>query len=96
MNKSEAQAWEQSRINGKSRFILKGIVQRGFKVAAPYTIGFYLTDLMAHRIVNPSSEAVFLVKTYVLLTLLAGWIEGAYIWYKSERDFQKPKKNIRK
>jgi len=79
-------AWEQLRGQGKSRFILRGIVQRGFKIAAPSTAGFFLTDLLAQRIANPVSETVFLANIYLLLTLLVGWGEGAFIWSKCERD----------
>ncbi|HEV2695351.1 MAG TPA: hypothetical protein VG347_20825 [Verrucomicrobiae bacterium] len=89
MNHINKPTWEQIRGQGKSRFILSGLVQRGFKIAAPYTIGFFITDLLGHRVTNPVAEAFFLIKTYLLLTLLVGWLEGAYVWFKNERNYKK-------
>jgi hypothetical protein len=91
MSQIKQPAWEQLRGQGRSRFILRGLMQRGFKIAAPTTAGFYLADLLAHRLAQPVSETVFLLKVYVLLTLLVGWVDGSLIWAERERDLRKAK-----
>jgi len=88
MNESERQDWEQARARGKFWFIVSGIPWRGFKFAAPFTIAFFLIDLLTQRVKSPWSEAGQMAMIYALLTLAVGGGEGAYAWFKQKRDYQ--------
>ena len=93
MTRSDKQTWEQVRAKGKLHFILLGIVPRGFKFSLPFTITFVFIDFLAQRLSNPWLEAKQMGMIFLWLTLVAGWGEGAAIWYQRERDYQWLKAN---
>ncbi|HEX3100491.1 MAG TPA: hypothetical protein VHQ01_01795, partial [Pyrinomonadaceae bacterium] len=87
MNSTEKQSWERVRVKGKSKFILNGIVPRGLKFAVPFTAAFFFTDLIYDRIKNPITEAEYLAMWFALAILLVGWADGAFEWFKKEKDY---------
>jgi hypothetical protein len=88
MNRFEKEAWELVRARGKARFIVSGLLGRGFKFAGPFTATFFFIDLWIRGITHPWAEAGQLAMTLVWLTLAVGWGEGEYLWAQQERDYQ--------
>lgn len=93
MNCTDRQTWEQVRARGRLQFILSGILQRGIRFAAPFTIAFFVIDWWVLGIINPWSEAKRIVIIYVLLTVAVGWGEGEVVWAKQERDYRRGTSN---
>jgi hypothetical protein len=88
MTESEQRAWEQERSQGRDKFILRGLVRRGI----PYAFGFAISNFAYDRFYRHSPSAwpdVWnCVATFLVMTLIGGWCDGARIWYRTERDYR--------
>lgn len=93
MNCADRQNWERVRARGRLQFILSGILQRGIRFAAPFTIAFFVMDWWVLGITNPWWEAKRIVMIYVFLTAAVGWGEGEVVWLKHERDYRRAASN---
>ncbi len=103
MSEHEINSWKHVRACGKKRFILKGLLQRGFRCTAPFAAVFLLillaVGIITHHVSDLFAERKTVVETvalYVLLTLLIGWGEGADQWFKNEQSYRRLEGHARK
>ena len=96
MSEREKLSWEKIRARGKQRFILGGLLRRGFRCTAPFAAAFVFillaVGIITHHISDLFSERKSLMETialYLLLTLLIGWGEGADQWLKNEQNYRR-------
>jgi hypothetical protein len=89
MTESELQAWKQERAQGRDRFILRGMLRRGVRYAATFSVAYFLVVFFRHGKVAAFSELWFILPMFAILVLGVGWCDGASIWYKREREFKR-------
>jgi hypothetical protein len=85
MTESDRQSWERERVQGRDRFILRGMLRRGIRYAVIFSIAYFI--ITGHELSVRLGLWNCLV-SIVFLTVAVGWCEGASIWYKRERDYQ--------
>jgi hypothetical protein len=87
MTKTQKQAWEQTRIQGRDQFILReGLIRRG----VPFGVLFALFQII-FTFFRPRSEPVLaIVAGWAFATVGFGAFMGVWEWQNRERDYQKP------
>jgi len=88
MTPSEMLLWGQTRARGQARFIIIGLVPRGFLIASLLTLAFYISDYCSGRPVYTLAEVKCLTACHLALTILVGWAKGAHLWHHNEREYQ--------
>jgi hypothetical protein len=91
MSEMERQEWEQTRTQSRARFILReGVLRSGLCEALIIVLVLIIRQRLRHHAMPSRGDLWDLSAGAGVVRLGAGWIHGAALWEKREKQYLVP------
>ena len=87
MTTSEKKSWEQERVKGYDRFLLRSLLRAGLPFGVLMILCKLLFAIFSHHQISPVSRLLVEFGFYVVAS---GGLMGIQTWQRNEKDCKKP------